>query len=1115
MCSWRGVGTLVVCVALLLLSLPGWAQGPVDPAGSAEAAAPREVPVLRPALPPLPPGSRVGRIEVVVEGELWQEQVTLTRVRVGDPFTPEVARRALRELNDLGRFASAAAEVVHEGSLLVLRLRVVPRRTVANVRLEGSALARDELLTQAEVLVGMELTAPDLPKIAARVRAAHAEYGYTSAKARALVVDTDDPRAVLLSIVVDAGPPTTVKSRSFSVVPAVNRARVEHFFSAYEVDLGDPASPRALLEADEALAEELRLAGFHHASVSHRVAYRGSDASLIVDIDAGPLVVLKFSRNDTFDEALLESELLDERTDDWSPFALNAKLLEFYQRRGFLDVESAVEVRKSDDGSLNELWFHLREGAPVRVGQRHYPCLTGPLEAAEIDAEIDGFLAEELPGDDFLEAVNPAAVEPSLGGVERGAVAPYRIEPWRHYVPEVYERALEHVQDLYRSKGYLSAEVGPAVLVRARCDPRTQPGTCRPLEPAHLPQYACSYDDIGLPLAESVATGSQCNSDSRKSVRCSESVELVIPIKLGPLTRLYDVAFTGNHALIERELFEVAELEPGTPVSLVEVEAARQRLLERYAEEAYAFAEISSSLELSYDHTRGRVLFDIVEREQVRVSRIEIRGARRTQEGLIRRRVALETGGLYRRSLVRRTEEQLANLGVFASVTVGFADPYVPAREKVVVIQLSEKNFQYVDTRSGFSTGDGVRFTFEYGHRSIAGSAIQFTLRSQLGILPIALIFEKDVRDKFEELSLVERLERRNSVSVEFPEIGLGPRFRLTVEGLDVRDNSRDFGITKDAALLTLHYRPGRQLSLQLGGSLELNDARIFGQEQKGALEDYVQNNPQLRNVFRVPEGTTVALAQRIEVAWDRRDQPLEPTSGTFVAAGVEHVNANPVEEDQSAGMQGDSGVFAATPSDFLRYTNRVAGYVRLRDDGLSLAASFRWGLIQQLTRESRTYPDRLFFMGGFDTVRGFLQDAMIPEDIAQRLLESARDPACSSAMPPDSCLTTNEVVIRGGDFFVNPRVELRVPLGQTLRTAVFVDSGNLWTTTESSAIELDRLRLRYAVGAGLRVGTPVGPLVFDYGINVERFLDAILPERRNQRFWEEFGAFHFSIGVF
>ena len=241
-----------------------------------------------------------------------------------------------------------------------------------------------------------------------------------------------------------------------------------------------------------------------------------------------------------------------------------------------------------------------------------------------------------------------------------------------------------------------------------------------------------------------------------------------------------------------------------------------------------------------------------------------------------------------------------------------------------VIVTLAERNHQYVDVRPGFSTGEGFRITFEYGHRSLGGSAIQFTVRSQLGILPIALIFEKDVRNKFEELNLMDRLERRNSATFEFPEIGLGPRFRLGVEGLDVRDNSRDFGITKDAAIVTLMYRPARQFSVQLGGSIELNDASIFGEEQKGALEEYVRNNPQLRNAFRIPEGRTVAVAQRVEFAWDRRDQPLDATRGTFVAAGVEHVQATPVGED-AQNDEASAGVFAATPSHFLRYTNRLA----------------------------------------------------------------------------------------------------------------------------------------------------------------------------------------------
>jgi outer membrane protein assembly factor BamA len=75
----------------------------------------------------------------------------------------------------------------------------------------------------------------------------------------------------------------------------------------------------------------------------------------------------------------------------------------------------------------------------------------------------------------------------------------------------------------------------------------------------------------------------------------------------------------------------------------------------------------------------------------------------------------------------------------------------------------------------------------------------------------------------------------------------------------------------------------------------------------------------------------------------------------------------------------------------------------------------------------------------------------------------------------------------------------------------LFVDSGNLWADRDS----IDPLRLRYSTGSGIRVGTPIGPLVFDYGFNVERVLDAIYSSRPRQRYWESLGAFHFSIGLF
>jgi outer membrane protein assembly factor BamA len=263
-----------------------------------------------------------------------------------------------------------------------------------------------------------------------------------------------------------------------------------------------------------------------------------------------------------------------------------------------------------------------------------------------------------------------------------------------------------------------------------------------------------------------------------------------------------------------------------------------------------------------------------------------------------------------------------------------------------------------------------------------------------------------------------------------------------------------------------------------------------------------VEDNPQYRNVFRVPEGTTFAIAEQLRVIWDRRDRPLDATSGTVVSLGAEHVHAEPIGDSAIPPPPSEVSPFTPSTSDFMRYDARIAGYLRLSKRGMALALSLRAGVIQQLLAGSHTYPDRLFFLGGIDSIRGFAQDSLVPEDIAEQLLA----PPNSFSQP----LTIDEVVIRGGDAFVNPRAELRIPLTNSVQTALFVDSGNLWTDPK----RVDLSKLRYSTGTGLRIGTPIGPLAFDYGFNVERVLDQIFPARKNQRYWESLGAFHFSIGV-
>ena len=41
-----------------------------------------------------------------------------------------------------------------------------------------------------------------------------------------------------------------------------------------------------------------------------------------------------------------------------------------------------------------------------------------------------------------------------------------------------------------------------------------------------------------------------------------------------------------------------------------------------------------------------------------------------------------------------------------------------------------------------------------------------------------------------------------------------------------------------------------------------------------------------------MPEGETIALAQRLDASWDTRDNPFAATRGILLSGGVEHVDA-------------------------------------------------------------------------------------------------------------------------------------------------------------------------------------------------------------------------------
>jgi len=92
-----------------------------------------------------------------------------------------------------------------------------------------------------------------------------------------------------------------------------------------------------------------------------------------------------------------------------------------------------------------------------------------------------------------------------------------------------------------------------------------------------------------------------------------------------------------------------------------------------------------------------------------------------------------------------------------------------------------------------------------------------------------------------------------------------------------------------------------------------------------------------------------------------------------------------------------------------------------------------------------------------------------------------------------------------GGASMLQFSEELRAILHGSLGGVLFLDGGNVWLN--SGAVNVHDLR--YAVGSGLRYRTPIGPVRFDYGYQLNPIPGLSVNGSPQTRRWR----LHFSIG--
>jgi outer membrane protein insertion porin family len=176
------------------------------------------------------------------------------------------------------------------------------------------------------------------------------------------------------------------------------------------------------------------------------------------------------------------------------------------------------------------------------------------------------------------------------------------------------------------------------------------------------------------------------------------------------------------------------------------------------------------------------------------------------------------------------------------------------------------------------------------------------------------------------------------------------------------------------------------------------------------------------------------------------------------------------------------SGGFLGGDNDYWKLTMESSWYRPI--DKLVVAGRIRVGT-EKPFGESEEIPDRdRFKLGGASSVRGYREQDIGP-----------------------------------GDFLLLGNIEARFPLAWVLDAGVFLDAANAWPSAsdvswsdfnisaKSDPALAASQDVRYSVGAGVRLATPVGPVRVDYGYKLK-----ILPVPEGVA-EEDHWRFHLGLG--
>jgi outer membrane protein insertion porin family len=947
----------------------------------------------------------------------------------GTPLTRDSVRDSIRALYSTGRFADIQAEVAPSGDGVILSFVTSPNFFVGAVNVEGapSRPTANQIINAAKLQLGELYNIEKLNRGLENIRQLMQENGYYKARVTAESTSNIDNQQTDVLFHISTGSQAHVGEVKVTGTSGLSSGEVA---SRAHMNSGDRVTAGRVSDSLQRLRKRFQkqnraLAQVSIAAQDYRPASNAVDFTY--QIDPGPVVLIS-AQGYHISRGVLKKEIPvyeENAVDDDLLNEGRRNLLDYMQTRGHFDA--TVEIRKESGPKT------LRVIYEIDPGPRH------SLEVVDITGNKNFLDTAKLRS--YLQ------IQPASRFLSHG-----------RYSEALLKSDVATLESLYRSNGFRQVQIQTKV------------------------------DD------------NYEGSPNKLAVH--------IHIEEGVRTRVGEVRIAGIQKVKASDLPELST-QAGQPYSEQDLASDRERILSYYFDNGFPNASLEiTTKDSTNEPNRVDVTYTIQEGELFTVDKVMVAGTEHTRDYVVQRELEVHPADPLSQQDLLNTQSRLYDLGIFNQVDTAVQNPEGTDPQKNVLVQVQEaKRYTFTyDAGLEFQTGQPNGTTAPAGTTGVSP-------RVGLDITRLN-VFGRNQTLTFQ--SHVGRLQQRGLVSYTVPKLFNSDRFKLIYTVF--YDNSLD------VATFT---------SQRLEGKIDLRQqfGRTGAEPGSRPGPDSITYRFDFRTVkasnfakgFSPGEIALLSLPARVggpgfTFIHDKRDNPLESTKGDYFT--LDTFAATSFFGSRSQTPETTPPTNTSLPTNFGRVLGQYSTYYAFGGKGkpgrqFVFARSTSIGLEQPFGGTRILPPGSCPLNPAGEPTCADIATIPLPEQFFAGGGNSHRGFGLNQAGPRDP----NSGFPVGGTALVVNNLELRFPpislpwFGEGFGFAVFHDMGNVFTaphdalkgllrwhqpstqpclssgtTTSQDCTAFSNSGYDYtshAVGLGLRYKTPIGPLRFDFGYNL------------------------------